>query len=178
MAKTTRGFRWRAALMLLALLAFGSTRAAEAPQVFTPQAGFGGYSEGNGTLKILFGKKRSFHVESHGFIQPDGSFRLDQTVKFQGESPRQRLWVLKTISPNHYQATLSEASGPVSGVTEGRRLLLRYRVKTVLVMHQTLELLPDGKTIDNVGRITFLGIPFGHLHETIIRKPPPSGVQN
>jgi hypothetical protein len=37
-------------------------------------------------------------------------------------------------------------------------------------MHQTLELMPDGKTIDNVGKITLLGIPVGRLHETITRK--------
>ena len=37
-------------------------------------------------------------------------------------------------------------------------------------MHQTLELMPDGKTIDNVGKITLLGITVGRLHETITRK--------
>jgi hypothetical protein len=39
-------------------------------------------------------------------------------------------------------------------------------------MNQELELLPDGKTIDNVGTITLLGIPVGHLHETIARRGP------
>ena len=52
----------------------------------------------------------------------------------------------------------------------GSRLLLEYRVKGPLVMHQTLELMPDGKTIDNVGKVTLLGIPVGRLHETITRK--------
>jgi hypothetical protein len=39
-------------------------------------------------------------------------------------------------------------------------------------MNQELELLPDGKTIDNVGTITLLGIPVGQLHETITRRGP------
>jgi hypothetical protein len=39
-------------------------------------------------------------------------------------------------------------------------------------MNQQLELLPDGKTIDNVGTITWFGIPVGHLHETITRRGP------
>lgn len=36
-------------------------------------------------------------------------------------------------------------------------------------MHQTLELMPDGKTIDNVGRGTLLGIQIGTVHATIRR---------
>ncbi len=71
---------------------------------------------------------------------------------------------------NHYTATLSDAAGPVTGLTNGSRLLLEYRVKGPLILHQTLKLMPDGKTIDNVGKITFLGITVGHLHETITRK--------
>ena len=37
-------------------------------------------------------------------------------------------------------------------------------------MHQTLVLKPGGKVIDNVGRITFLGVQIGYLHETIERR--------
>ena len=101
---------------------------------------------------------------------PDGTFRLDQTVTFQGQPSQERSWILKTIRQNHYTATLSDAAGPVTGLTNGSRLLLKYRVKGPLIMHQTLELMPDGKTIDNVGKITFLGVTVGHLHETITRK--------
>jgi hypothetical protein len=39
-------------------------------------------------------------------------------------------------------------------------------------MHQELELKPDGKTINNVGTITLLGIPVGHLQEIITRSVP------
>ena len=36
-------------------------------------------------------------------------------------------------------------------------------------MHQTLTLEPGGN-IDNIGRIMFLGVQIGYLHETIERK--------
>lgn len=77
---------------------------------------------------------------------------------------------MTTVSPDHYSATLSDAAGPATGSTSGPRLSLRYRVKGPLVMHQELQFMPDGKTIDNAGVITFLGVPVGHLHEIITRQ--------
>lgn len=161
------------ALLILVLclsVASVSAQTKEASSEFTPHNGFGGQSEGNGKLKLFFGKQRPFHVESHGYDQADGTFRLDQTVTFQGQPSQQRTWLLKTANQNHYTGTLSDAPGRVSGQTNGLLLRLKYRVKGPLIMHQTLKLMPDGKTIDNVGKITLLGITVGHLHETIARK--------
>ncbi len=146
--------------------------AAEQQLEFTPKNGFGGASEGNGSLKMFLGKPRQFHVESRGTEQSDGTFRLEQRVTFQGKPPQDRVWIFTTITPNHYSGRLSDAAGPVTGSTSGARLSLQYRVKGPLVMNQQLELLPDGKTIDNVGTITLLGIPVGQLHETITRRGP------
>lgn len=157
---------------LAALLVAGLSIASGQPRTFTPASAFGGESEGNGTLRLVFGKPRPFHVVSHGAVQSDGSFRLEQRVEFEGKPPQERVWVLTTVGPGRYTATLSDASGPATGVTSGSRLTLRYRVKGPLVMHQELRLMPDGETIDNVGVITLLGIPVGHLHETIRRKIP------
>jgi hypothetical protein len=158
---------------VMAIALVGSSSLAAVPQLeFTPQNGFGGTSEGNGSLVLLFSQPQPFHVVSHGHQQSDGTFRLDQTVTFQGKRPQNRFWILTTVSPNHYSATLSDAPGPVTGSTSGPCLSLQYRVKGPLVMHQELQLMPDGKTIDNVGVITLLGITVGHLHETIIRKDP------
>lgn len=161
------------ALLLLVLcisVASVSAQTKEGSSEFTPHNGFGGQSEGNGKLKLFFGKKRPFHVESHGYDQADGTFRLDQTVTFEGQKSQQRTWLLKTASQNHYTGTLSDAAGRVTGFTNGSVLRLKYRVKGHLIMHQTLKLMPDGKTIDNVGKITLLGITVGHLHETITLK--------
>ena len=158
--------------VLVALLIPGFSFAAERPYEFTPEAGFAGESEGDGSLKLFFGKPQPFHVVSHGMAQSDGSFRLEQRVAFEGKPAQDRVWILTTTSPNHYSATLSDASGLATGFTSGSRLSLRYRVKGPLVMHQELQLMSDGETIDNVGVITLFGIPVGHLHETIKRKDP------
>lgn len=163
-------------LLFLAVASASSMTQAESPrEVFTPQAGFDGSSEGNGTLRLLVGKQRPFHVVSHGYQTSDGEFRLDQTITFQGEAPNDRSWLLTTISGNHYRGTLSGVAGTVTGYTDGDRLVLRYRVKGPLVMHQILKLSSDGKTIDNAGTITLLGIPVGHLRETIDRKQKSGG---
>jgi len=147
--------------------------AADARLAFTPQHAFAGESEGNGSLKMLLGDARAFHVESHGSEQRDATLRLEQRVTFQGEPGRDRVWIITPAGPGQYAGTLTDAAGPVSGCTSGARLSLRYRVKGPFVMHQELELMPDGKTIDNAGVITFLGVPVGHLHETITRASRP-----
>ena len=147
-----------------------SAQAKDGSLEFTPHNGFIGYSEGNGKLRLFFGKQRHFHVESHGYDQPDGTFRLDQTVTFQGKPSQERFWIIKSANQNHYTGTLSDAAGRVTGQTNGSRLRLKYRLTGPLVMHQTLQLMPDGKTIDNIGKIKLLGITVGHLHETITRK--------
>lgn len=46
--------------------------------------------------------------------------------------------------------------------------MLRYPLnRRGLVMHQTLDLTPDEKTLINSGSIRFLGMPVGQLRETI-----------
>ena len=137
---------------------------------FNPVEAFAGRSHGNGTLSVIFQVPQPFHVESRGFTQADGTFRLDQTVRFAGKPPQKRHWLLKKVSPTNYRGTLSDAESPVKGRIAGPRFDLVYSLPGDLTMHQTLTIEPDGKTIDNVGRITFLGIQIGYLHETIKRK--------
>ena len=163
-------FRLLLTLAVATLILGAPSFAVVKPIEFTPQNGFSGESEGSGTLTFLLGTPRSFRVESHGRTQTDGTFRLEQRIVFQGERPRNRVWVLTNVSPNHYSATLSDAAGLVKGLTSGSRFTLRYRVKGPLFMRQDLELMSDGRTINNVGVITLLGIPVGRLQETIIRK--------
>ncbi len=156
--------------VVVALVA-GDTLCAQGPPVaFTPRAGFGGRSEGNGSLRLLLGKPRPFHVESHGHDRPNGTFQLDQAITSRGKPTQYRTWVMTTVGPNRYSATLTDAAGVATARTDGSRLSLRYRYAGPLVVRQTLELMPDGRTIDNVGRITLLGLPVGRLHETIMRK--------
>lgn len=159
--------RFLFASILMAQLTAFSAHAQQ--DLFTPQNGLSGPSHGDGSLKMVFGEPRAFHVRSMGKTQADGSFTLDQTVAFDGEKIQSRRWIIDEVSPLLYTGTLSDAAGAVSGQTSGRRLTLKYRVKGPFVMHQTLKLMPDGKTIDNVGEITLLGLPVGSLHETIRR---------
>ena len=161
--------RWFAFGLLLVCL---QGKAVAAPREITPQQLFAGHSEGNGSLKLLFSKEKHFHVDSHGAMQSDGRFRLDQTIVFEGEPSQDRHWILETTAPGIYAGILSDAPGRVKGKMEGNRLTLCYRIKGPMFMHQTLTLLPDGRTIDNVDKITLLGIPIGRLHETIIRENP------
>ena len=164
----------RGALTIILVIAavIATASAGEQQLEFTPPNGFSGHSTGRGTLKLLIGKPRPFEVSSRGHAQDDGTFRLDQTVTFEGKPPQQRFWILHPIGVNRFSATLSDAAGRVTGETDGRQLSLRYRVVGPLVMHQELVLSPDSRTINNVGVITFVGIPIGRLHETIIREIP------
>ena len=154
-------------LALAGFLAGGSVHA-QGPE-FTPRSGFNGHTEGNGTLRLL-GKSRPFQVESHGFDRPDGKSQLDQTVTAQGKPPRARTFVVTEVGAHRYVGALTDAAGPVAFRTDGDRLTLRYRAKGPLVVRQTLVLRPDGRTIDNSGRITLLGLPVGRLQEVITRK--------
>ncbi len=155
---------------LAALVGGNSLRAQGPPAASNVGEGFAGRSEGNGTLRLLLGRPRPFHVESYGFARGDGAFQLDQTVAIQGRPPLNRTWVMTPAGPGQFTATLTDAAGLVTGHAEGNRRFLRYRYKGPLVVHQTLETMPDGRTIDNVGRITLLGIPVGSLRETIVHK--------
>lgn len=135
---------------------------------FIPEKVFAGRSQGKGELKILLGKTRPFTVQSLGTMQSDGSFRLDQEVRFEGEPVESRSWVMQQYQVGSYSAKLTGAAGPVTGHTEGSRMTLLYPLNNWgLSMEQTMDLAEDGHTILNYGSIRFLGIPVGELRETI-----------
>lgn len=164
--KVTKRFARTALLatLLLPLAAHSQT----VGKAFVPEEVFAGRSEGKGEMRLALGKKRPFTVESLGTTQRNGRLRLEQNVRFEGEAIQSRSWVMWQTRPGHYSATLTEAAGPVVGRTEGSRLTLRYPLKRWgLVMHQTLDLAKDGRTVVNRGSIRFLGIPIGQLRETI-----------
>ena len=170
----TRTLKWLCIALLAAATVACPLATAQAPVEFTPSAGFGGESEGRGTLKFFFRKPRAFHVTSRGAEQSDGTFRLDQTITFAGEPPQSRFWVMTRSAAHRYAATLSDAAGPVEATVSGPRLSLHYRVKGPVFMHQELVLSADRRTIDNVGVVRLLGIPIGRLQETITREAPAS----
>lgn len=160
----------RVAAITLIALSLGSPARAQGPQrELTPRYGFAGRSEGSGTLR-LFGRPRAVQVESFGTVQGEGRLQLDQAIRIQGWRPQERSWVITAVGPHRYTGTLSDAAGRVTARSDGDRLTLRYRILGPLVMRQTLDLRPDGRTIDNFGLITLLGVPVGRLQETIVKK--------
>jgi len=160
---------WLAALALFAALSVSRTAYSEpAGDTFVPEVVFAGRSNGIGELRILRGKARPFSVESVGTLRADGTLRLEQTMRFEGQPMESRFWVMRTTGPGRYSATLSDAAGPAVGRVKGRRLTLKYPLRRWgLVMHQTLDLNEDGRSIANLGSIRFFGIRIGELRETI-----------
>ncbi|MDQ2888998.1 MAG: DUF3833 domain-containing protein [Gemmatimonadota bacterium] len=145
------------------------TTAAPSPE-FRPELFFAGATHGDGTLSQRGKAARRLTVEGHGVTEADGSFRLDQGVTYADGSKEKRTWHLKRTGAHTYSATLSDASGNVSGETVGNEFRLRYLVRQPAVyMNQRIFLQPDGRTALNVATVTVLGIPWVRLSETITR---------
>lgn len=145
-------------------------RAAPPVPVADPMVLFEGRSTGSGELRILRGRVRPFRVESEGRLQPDGTFRLDQRVHFEGEPVRQRHWILRRTAAGRYAFSLSDAAGAGTATVDGGRLMLRYPLGRGLSMRQVLEPAADGRRIANTGTVRWLGLPVGRLTETITRE--------
>ena len=148
-----------------------TTQPIQAPEpVFDPMVFFAGRTNGEGALDLRFGAKRTLRVDGMGRMEPDGSFRLDQTVAYADSSVEKRFWILRRVNATHYAATLSDAKGDVSAEVKGNLLHLRYLVRQPAVyVEQWLYLQPGGRTVDNQMQVTVLGVPWARLSETITR---------
>lgn len=140
----------------------------EPQTTFVPEVVFAGQSQGQGELQLLFGEARTFTVHSVGARQNDGSFRLDQEVRFTNKPVEHRTWVVQQVGPGHYLGSLTGAAGPVTAQVQGRRMSLQYPLNNWgLKMEQTMDLTREGNTVNNYGKISFLGIQIGELREII-----------
>jgi hypothetical protein len=134
------------------LASFPPAPAALENSVFRPEVFFAGRTQGIGRLERIIGRSRELRVESHGRIEPDGSFRLDQAVSSDHGTVEQRTWRMRRTGPNTYAATLSDAAGPVSLEVSGNRLQIRYLLRHPAVyVQQRLDLRSDGRTA-SIGR--------------------------
>jgi len=135
---------------------------------------FAGHTRGRGTLELLTGRRLSLQVAGHGYIQADGSFRLDQVVTDEEGMVERRTWRLVKRGQRTYTGTLSNADGLVVAEVSGNRFHLRYLVRQPAVyMEQYLYLQPDGRTILNLATITVIGQPWARLTEEITRVEDP-----
>lgn len=176
MMMTTR--RATLALLFLAGMLGGcaSTLAPEdfengAPQM-RPELFFAGTTRSRGVTANSSGAPtRRFRVEGLGRALPDGSFRLDQTVVFEGKTPETRTWSMQRLDAHRYTATLTDASGTVHAEAYGNLFHLRYPMKTPFggEMEQWLYLQPDGRTVMNEATVRVFGIVAAHLSEQIVR---------
>ncbi len=153
--------------------------AVAASPAFQPDAFFAGHTHGEGTLAFRGRAPQPLRVDGHGITEPDGTFRLDQTLTLGTAAPETRTWRLRRVDATTYRATLSDASGPVAAESEGNRFHLRYTIHSPgVVMEQWLYLQPDGRTVRNIATVTVLGVPWARLSESITRDepvPPPAG---
>jgi hypothetical protein len=174
----TRSGRPLVAAALAALLA--GCASALPPQAFEgqgpemrPERFFAGRTTSFGVLETRAGAPTDWlRVEGAGRTEPDGSFRLDQTVRWGKRHGGPRTWTLRRLDEHRYDGTLTDASGPVRAQAYGRLFHLRYPMKGApgLSMEQWLYLQEDGRTVLNEATVTLLGVVVARLSERITRE--------
>ncbi len=142
---------------------------ADAP-VFRPEQFFIGLTHGNGVQATRGRADRAFHVTGVGRIANDGTFILDQKIRYADGATDERSFRVRHINDHDYTGTLTGVAGPVSARVDGNSFHVRYLIrKPAVTMDQWIYLQPDGVTALNRSTVRILGIPVAHLSETITR---------
>ncbi len=135
-----------------------------------PEVFFAGRTHGAGELEARGRALRPMRVEGFGRSEADGSFRLDQTVKFADGTVETRTWLMRRVDSHAYTATLSDAAGEVAAEANGNVFHVRYLLRRPAVyMEQWLYLQPDGRSVINFATVTVAGVPVARLSEQIMR---------
>ncbi len=139
-----------------------------------PEAFFQGRTSSWGVLANRSGgPSRWLTVHGRGATQPDGSFKLDQTIAWNSGKVDQRTWIMRRVGADRYEASLTDASGPMHGEVHGNLFHLSYPLKGVPgSMEQWLYLQGDGRTVLNEGTVRVLGVTVYRLSERISRDDP------
>lgn len=145
-------------------------RAAPAPH-FAAAEFFTGKTEGRATLRVIMRKPAPVAVHGMGRVESDGTLVLDQIVEQAGKPLKKRQWRIRETSPDHYVGTLSDATGGVTGVVRGDKLVLRFTMKGGFRAKQFLTLRPDRKSAHNVMVVRKIGMTVAVLDEVITREP-------
>ena len=135
-----------------------------------PEIFFAGNTSSSGVLENRSGAPtRRLRVKGSGLAQPDGSFRLEQSITFDQDAPQTRTWVMRRLDSHHYTGTLTDATGAVEAEAYGDLFHLRYPMKTPFGgnMEQWMYLQPDGHTVMNQAAVRVFGIVVAHLSERI-----------
>jgi hypothetical protein len=143
--------------------------ATTSPQM-RPEVFFAGSTRGDGQLTERGRDPRRFKVEGHGRTEPDGSFRLDQTVTFADGEVRTRTWRLRRVDETTYTGSVSDAAGEVTGDVEGNVFHVHYLLRRPAVtMEQRLYLQRDGCSVINFADVSVAGVAWARLGERIVR---------
>ncbi|MBB4154405.1 hypothetical protein GGQ80_002318 [Sphingomonas jinjuensis] len=168
-----RRSRWRLGVAALVLPVAGcvptprhADLAALGP-TFAPEVFFAGKTVGEGMLRVVFSHAKPVHVEGQGRTGPDGTLTLVQRVEEQDKPARMRSWRLRQRPDGGYDATLSDAVGPVDVEVQANLLHIRFTMKGRLGVEQWIYLQPDGRSALNRMVVRKFGIPVAALHETI-----------
>lgn len=157
------------------LASCASTPSDFAHREFAPQPGFDaiafftGRSEGRGELSKVFSKPVAVQVSSVGSVDGEGTLTLVQDITEGDKAMRTRSWTIREVSPGRYEGTLTDATGPVEGESEGNRLTLRYKMDGGFQVKQVLTLSPDGNSASNRLTVSLVGIRVAVLGEEIVK---------
>lgn len=153
------------AIMLGACAQDVDAPAAVAPAL-QPMTFFTGRTRGDGELAKLFSKPVKVIVDSVGRKQGD-TLVLDQTIHEGRSPPSTRQWTMRSVAPNRYTGSLTDAKGQVNVFVSGSRADIRYKTKAGFEVEQQLVLQSDGRTILNRLSAHKFGVQVATLSETI-----------
>ena len=159
------------ALLALPLAACGhhpGREFAAATPVFDAAEFFAGETEGVGTLHRVLHRPARTVVRSSG-RHVDGRLLVTQRILVEGMAPRRRTFDLHRVAPGQWRGTLTDGSGPVTAVTDGNTLHLRYPDGRGFIVNQWLYLRPDRRTAINRTQVTLFGDDWATIDETIRR---------
>lgn len=148
----------------------GSASAAVQPPV-DPFTFYEGLTDTTGTLKVLMHSPVHTHCIGRGELRPDGTLSLEQRVEDEGSAPYVRRWLVKQVSPGHFLATMSQATGPVAIDQVGNRYRFRFKMNGGLAVEEWLTPLPGGKSATSSISVHKYGIPVASS-EGMVRKIP------
>jgi carbon monoxide dehydrogenase subunit G len=139
---------------------------AQAARTFDPIAFFTGSTEGHGTVDEVLASPRKIHVTGSGALK-SGVFVLDQTVRIEGDPATRRQWQLRQTAPGRFSGSVTDATGPVTGVVTGQRMQINYKMKGGMKVEQVLTVAADGRSAANRMKVRKLGIVVATVVETI-----------
>ena len=134
---------------------------------FEPLDFFEGETSSVGTLSTVLGKERALSVRSLGQRRPDGALVITQTISLEGEPERTRTWVLEADGENSFSGSLSDATGDVTAIKGGRRMVIGYDTEDGTI-RQTLTQIGEGEVLNRLDVYKW-GLNIARLDATITR---------